>query len=100
MRFEWDRNKERLNREKHGVGFAEACRAFRDPCALVRFDAKHSALLELRWWLIGRMGSRIVAVRYTHRPQGVVRIIGAGYWSKARDYYEAYWKTPGSQADL
>ncbi len=100
MNFEWDRNKELQNREKHGLDFSEACQAFRDPCALIRFDAKHSTLTELRWWLIGRVGSRIVAVRYTHRPHGVVRIIGAGCWSNAADFHEEHCKNYRPEAGL
>ena len=38
------------------------------------------------------MGARIVHVRYTHRPGGIIRLIGAGYWREGRDYYENYWK--------
>jgi uncharacterized DUF497 family protein len=100
VNFEWDRNKERQNREKHGLDFTEACQAFRDPFALVRFDSKHSTLTELRLWLIGRVGSRVVAVRYAHRPRGVVRIIGAGCWSNASDLYEEHCKTHRPETDL
>ena len=28
----------------------------------------------------------------THRPGGMIRLIGAGYWREGRDYYETYWK--------
>ena len=33
--FEWDPAKDRANREKHGVGFAEAQAAFLDPDRLI-----------------------------------------------------------------
>lgn len=92
MRFSWDRAKERDNLARHGVDFTTAQRAFADPRALVLFDSPHSDHHELRWWLLGRVGSRILHVRYAHRPGGVIRLIGAGYWRNARDYYEAYWK--------
>lgn len=56
------------------------------------FDEAHSNRRELRWWLLGKVDARILLVRYTHRPDGVIRIIGAGYWREGRDYYENFWK--------
>lgn len=92
MRFVWDAAKERANTARHGVDFTTAQQAFADPRAIVLYDAAHSGLRELRWWLLGRVGARVLLVRYTHRPGGVIRIIGAGYWRNGRDYYENYWK--------
>ena len=92
MRFSWDSAKERANIEKHAVNFATAQSAFADPRALVLYDHEHSSGTELRWWLLGRVGARVLLVRYTHRPQGVIRLIGAGYWKEGRDYYEKYWE--------
>ena len=92
MKFQWSTAKENANLAKHGVGFTEAKQAFADPRALILFDPAHSSKIELRWWLLGKVASRVMLVRYTHRPVGVVRIIGAGYWKEGRDYYETYWK--------
>jgi uncharacterized protein len=92
MRFSWDPAKERANLARHGVDFTTAQRAFADPQALVLFDETHSSRRELRWWLLGRVDERVMLVRYTHRPGGIVRIIGAGYWRDGRDYYDDYWK--------
>ena len=92
MRFVWDSAKEHANIASHGVDFTTAQEAFADPRAVVLYDAAHSNWRELRWWLLGRVGARVLLVRYTHRPSGVIRIIGAGYWRKGRDYYENYWK--------
>ncbi len=97
MRFSWDRAKERLNVARHGVDFTIAQRAFADPRALVLFDETHSDHRELRWWLLGRVGYRILHVRYTHRPDGVIRLIGAGYWRNSHAYYENYWKEQETQ---
>jgi uncharacterized DUF497 family protein len=97
MRFSWDRAKERLNVARHGVDFTTAQRAFADPRALVLFDQAHSDRRELRWWLLGRVDGRILHVRYTHRPGGVIRLIGAGYWRNSRDTYEAYWQDQETQ---
>lgn len=92
MRFSWDPAKERANVARHGVDFTVAQEAFADPRALVLFDSAHSDRRELRWWLLGRVGTRILLVRYTHRPNGVIRLIGAGYWRAGRDHYENFWK--------
>jgi uncharacterized DUF497 family protein len=90
MKFTWDPRKEASNIAKHGVPFSEAQRAFDDPLALVAFDETHSprGKHELRWWLLAKVDARVMLVRYTHRPGGVIRIIGAGYWGKGATIYE------------
>ncbi|MDF9834107.1 uncharacterized DUF497 family protein [Ereboglobus sp. PH5-5] len=93
VRFTWDTQKEQDNIASHGVDFSEAQKAFDDPRALVVFDEAHGGKTELRWWLLGMVGARVMLVRHTHRTPGIVRIIGAGYWRKGKDYYENYWKT-------
>ena len=70
---------------------------FADARALVLFDEAHSDQRELRWWLLGLVDGRVLLVRYTHRPGGVIRLIGAGYWRNARTYYEIYWKEQEAQ---
>ena len=92
MRFVWSLAKEKSNRELHGVSFEEAKLAFSDAHAVVIYDEKHSDKLELRWWLLGKVESRVLLVRYTHRSEGVIRIIGAGYWRQGKKIYENYWK--------
>jgi hypothetical protein len=42
IRFDWDENKNRSNRKKHGVWFEEAQQAFNDPAALRYYDVNHS----------------------------------------------------------
>ena len=90
MRFIWDLRKEATNLAKHGVSFSEAQLAFADPLAIVAFDETHSprGAHELRWWLLGKVNGRIMLVRYTHRPNGVIRIIGAGFWEIGAQIYE------------
>jgi uncharacterized protein len=90
MKFTWDPRKEAANLAKHGVQFSEAQQAFNDPDAIVAFDQTHSprGTHELRWWLLGKIGERVMLVRYTHRPNGVIRIIGAGYWEVGAKIYE------------
>ena len=90
MKFAWDPRKETTNLAKHGVPFSEAKQAFNDPLAVVAFDEVHSprGKSELRWWLLGKVGARVMLVRYTHRPSGIIRIIGAGYWEIGAKIYE------------
>src|SRR5580700_4903713 len=52
LRFEWDEEKNRGNRTKHGVWFEEAQSAFRDPNARLFHDPEHSEE-EDRFILIG-----------------------------------------------
>lgn len=88
MLFEWDAEKAASNLAKHGVSFDDARHAFADLGALVAFDEEHSTRRELRWWLLGKVGGRVMLVRYTHRPSGRIRIIGAGYWRIGKELYE------------
>ncbi len=41
IRFEWDDNKNTINKRKHGVSFEEAQTVFYDPDALVISDPDH-----------------------------------------------------------
>ncbi|MFZ5759295.1 MAG: BrnT family toxin [Thermodesulfobacteriota bacterium] len=50
--FEWDPNKERINKEKHGVSFEEATSVFLDPLAVTIYDPDHSET-EHRWITLG-----------------------------------------------
>jgi uncharacterized DUF497 family protein len=81
MKFAWDPRKEATNLAKHGVPFSEAEQAFNDPFAVAAFDEVHSprGKSELRWWLLGKVGARIMRV---------IRIIGAGYWEIGAKIYE------------
>jgi len=40
----------------------------------------------------GKVDARILHVRYTHRPNGIIRLIGAAYWREGHDYDENHWK--------
>jgi uncharacterized DUF497 family protein len=84
--FEWDAAKERLNIEKHGVGFGLAQNAFLDPNRIIAEDADHSAA-EQRYVCIGAVEDGILTVRFTWR-ENRIRIFGAGYWRKGKELYE------------
>lgn len=84
--FVWDMEKDAYNQKVHGVSFAEASWAFLDEDRLIEIDDGHSQD-EDRFFCIGKVGSKIVTVRFTHRHDRV-RIIGAGRWRKGRKLYE------------
>ena len=84
--FDWDPVKDAENRSKHHVSFEEAQLAFLDPNRVIARDATHSSSEE-RFYCFGRIGPRVMTVRFTYRGQ-VIRIIGAGYWRRGRKIYE------------
>ncbi len=85
--FEWDEEKDKENRAKHGVSFAAAQQAFFDPCRVIAEDVKHSSE-EDRFYCIGRVEKGILTVRFMYRGQ-TIRIYGAGYWRKGKGIYES-----------
>lgn len=85
--FVWDEKKEAENILKHFVDFKTAALVFLDPERRVIDDSKHSRFEE-RMFCLGKIGGRILTVRYTQRTD-MIRIIGAGYWRGGRkNYYE------------
>lgn len=84
--FEWDSKKDLENRDKHGVSFFEAQKAFLDTNRLIAEDLEHS-INEKRYFCFGRVDEAIMTVRFTHRDNKI-RIIGAGYWRKGKKLYE------------
>ncbi|MDK3156792.1 BrnT family toxin [Kamptonema cortianum] len=84
--FEWDQEKDHVNRKKHGIGFQLAKYAFADPKRVIAMDMAHSAT-ETRYFCMGRVGEGILTVRFTYR-RDVIRIIGAGFWRKGKQIYE------------
>jgi uncharacterized protein len=78
LRFEWDENKSRLNRKRHGVSFPEAQTVFLDDNALLIDDPDHS-VDEARFLLLGLSSSlRLLVVCHCVRQAGnVIRIISA-----------------------
>jgi uncharacterized protein len=76
--FEWDDAKERLNIERHGIGFDEALVALSKP----HIEQRSDRMGEARRLAICPSFSRIVAVIYVMRGD-TLRIISA---RAARDY--------------
>ena len=72
--YEWDPEKDRVNREKHGFSFAEASTVFLDPLAATVIDERHS-LEEFRFRTVGYTATeRLVLVAHADR-EDQIRII-------------------------
>ena len=78
--------KDRANRLKHGVSFAEAQYAFFDPRRAIAEDLDHSSA-EGRYFCFGEVSGVVMTVRFTYRA-GRIRIFSAGYWRKGKRTYE------------
>ena len=76
--FEWDKKKDTLNRNNHGVSFDEARTAFDDENALLIHDPDHSED-EDRFILLGMSATlRILVVCHCYRKENsIIRIISA-----------------------
>ena len=74
-RFEWDKEKNELNIQKHGIDFEEILEVFDDPYFLIKYDTEHS-VNEDRYRGIGCInGLLIVITTFTERTR--TRIISA-----------------------
>lgn len=71
MTFEFDEQKSKRNKEKHGIDFVEAQRIWEDP-EVVMIPAK--TISESRYLLIGKYDNRIWSAIFTLRNQKI-RII-------------------------
>jgi len=68
-RFEWDEDKSRRNRKKHGFSFEEILEIFDDPAFLEGYNWEHSGK-EDRYYGIGTLGSVLyIIVFYTYRKK-------------------------------
>lgn len=81
MRFEWDENKNRINRIKHGVSFEVAKLVFNDPNVLSQLH-RDSSHREERWLTLGSVaGLAVLLVVHTVREENdgeeIIRIISA-----------------------
>ena len=63
--FEWDQEKAKMNRRKHGISFEQAATVFKDSRALSTFDDEHSGS-EDRWITMGiSAGGGVLIVHHT-----------------------------------
>ena len=81
MRFEWDGEKDRINKQKHGLAFASAALVFNDPNAIFRKDRVVAG--EQRWHAIGMATGALLLVVHVYRMEKkhdkseIIRIISA-----------------------
>ena len=74
--FEWDKDKNRQNIEKHGVSFEDACGVFDDEDRIV-YPGSATSKGESRFLTVGKFAENfIIAVVYTLRST-IIRIISA-----------------------
>ena len=87
--FEWDEEKDRANRAKHGIGFEEATGIFTSPI-LTAPDTRQD-YGEERWISYGSLGPRVVLVVVHTRRRGRRRLISArkANVKERQAYYES-----------
>jgi len=90
MIFEWDEEKNKKNRKKHGIWFEEAKSVFEDDMAKVFLDEKNASSEE-RFLIIGNnaSGDNLLVVHCYRRNDEIIRIISARKTTKKeRGIYE------------
>jgi len=86
LKFNWDPEKEKQNRKKHGISFIEASWVFYDPNAVYMDDKEHSENEE-RFYIIGKSNNkRLLLVCHCYRDnESVIRIISARKVTTAKE---------------
>ncbi len=74
LKFEWDEEKDRINRERHGISFETASYVFCDEHYIEMYDFEHS-IDEDRYIAIGMVGDLLFVV-FTERGENI-RLISA-----------------------
>lgn len=91
LSFEWDENKNAINKKKHKVSFEEAQTVFYDEAALLIDDPEHSQEEE-RFIIMGlSQKANLLVVCHCYRAsETVIRIISARKATKSESkyYYE------------
>ncbi len=92
MTFEWDENKNKINKKKHdGLSFEIAARVFLDEKRIEKYDDLNSTIDEVRYQAIG-MVDKVLFVAFTERSVDRIRIISARLAEQEEidEYYENY----------
>lgn len=91
LKFEWDENKNTINKSKHNISFEEAQTVFFDELALVIDDPDHSEQ-EDRFIILGQSSqAKLLVVCHCYRESDtVIRIISARKATKTESsqYYD------------
>ena len=87
MTFEWDQEKNLINKKKHGISFETAAYVFYDEKYIEMFDFEHS-IDEDRYIAIGKVED-VLFVVFTERKENI-RLISARLATEAerRLYYD------------
>ena len=93
MPFEWDPNKDKINREKHGISFDEVTELFTSGTDFLEIYDDENSDEEERFIGIGPTASGFVVVVYSEREDEVIRIVSARKATKKE--IELYRKTFG-----
>ena len=91
IRFEWDENKNEINKKKHNISFEEAKTVFYDEDALLISDVEHT-FDEDRFVLLGFSSNAnlLVVCHCCRNSESVIRIISArkATKSESRQYHD------------
>lgn len=87
MKFEWDEEKNIINKKKHNISFETAAHVFDDPECIEMYDFEHSTN-EDHYIALGVVGD-VLFVVYTERKEAI-RLISARLATNAerRLYYD------------
>ena len=90
LKFEWDSEKNKINKQKHGISFETAVRVFWDNNSLDEYDELHSDF-EDRYKIVGKV-KEVLVVIYTERGDRN-RIISARQATKIEEeeYYGQFY---------
>lgn len=94
MAFEWNHDKNKINLEKHGISFEEACLVFESD--ILTWVDNRKNYNEIRKISIGTIDKMLVIVVVHTDRNGLTRIISARTANKKERklYYEYIKKTP------
>ena len=86
--FEWDENKNNINRVKHKIDFMDAIQVFFDDRRISKIDDRHD-YGEHRYQVIGMSNERVLFVVYAEKSENTIRVISARKANKKeRSAYE------------
>ncbi len=87
-RFEWDEDKNRINRRKHGISFEEASGIYNGPVLSFDDEGEHVEARERSYGLLG--GMVVVCVVHTERDDRIRIISARKATSNERKLFHAY----------
>ena len=89
--FEWDEEKNEINKRKHDVSFEDAVTVFDDNNAVYLPDEKHS-INEMRFYIIGKdaYDDKLTVCHCYRNGDEIVRIISA--WNATKQEIKIYYK--------